>query len=165
MTAPKEILDFLNKKEVNYELLEHPVAYTAQEIADKMHIPGGQVVKAVIVNADERLIMCVLPGIHVVDFDSLKQLTGTQELSLTQEDEIAKFFPEYEVGAAPPPSVTSMAWKYMSTPSLTTTRRSSSTLAPTPTWSKCSLVTMSASLTQSLRNFVPIYDQKHWIIF
>lgn len=102
MAASQEVIDFLQKEKVAFELLEHPAAYTAQEIAGKQHISGEKVVKSVIVKVDGRMLMCILPAIHMVDFDSLKRLTGASDISLASEAEVAKFFPEYEVGAEPP---------------------------------------------------------------
>lgn len=102
MAASQKVIDFLKKNQVKFELLEHPTAYTAQEIAGKQHLPGRQVVKAVIVHADENIVMCVLPSIHLIDFDRLKKLIGAEELFLASENEIAEIFPEYEVGAEPP---------------------------------------------------------------
>jgi len=102
MAPSKKILEYLDKENVEYEVLEHPPAYTAQEIAGAQHVPGNEVVKAVIVKAGGKPVMCVLPSIHMIDFDSLKKLLGDGEIVLAQENEIAELFPEYEVGAEPP---------------------------------------------------------------
>lgn len=102
MTASKKIVEFLEQNGVQYELLEHPAAYTAQEVAGKQHVPGKEVVKSVIVKIDGKVIMCVLPAIHLVDFDTLKGFIGGEDIRLATEQEIANIFPEYEVGAEPP---------------------------------------------------------------
>jgi len=102
MTASQKIVDFLEENSIDYELLEHPAAYTAQEIAGKQHIPGRLVIKSVIAKLDGKLIMCVLPAIHLVDFDTLKNITGALDVRLATEEEISETFPDYEVGAEPP---------------------------------------------------------------
>lgn len=102
MTASKKIIQFLEDQGVQFELLEHPAAYTAQEVAGKQHVPGKEMVKSVIVKIDGKVIMCVLPAIHLVDFDSLKKLVGGEDIRLATEQEIANIFPDYEVGAEPP---------------------------------------------------------------
>lgn len=102
MTASRKVIEFLKNNHVEYELLEHPAAYTAQEVAGKQHVPGKQLAKSVIVKLDGKAAMCVLPAIHLVDFDRLKKLTNASDIRLATEEEIAEIFPDYEVGAEPP---------------------------------------------------------------
>lgn len=102
MNASAKIIDFLKKSNVSYEVLEHPPAYTAMEIAGKQHIPGRMVVKSVIVNADGKVVMCVLPAIHMIDFDSLRAVTGAKHLRLATEEELSQIFPDFDIGAEPP---------------------------------------------------------------
>jgi len=54
------------------------------------------------VKSNGDFIMCVLPAIHLVDFEKLKNLLGTENLALATEDELAQLFPDYDVGAEPP---------------------------------------------------------------
>ena len=102
MNASSKIKGYLEKEKIGYQLLEHDVAYSAMEIAGAQHIPGRQFVKSVIVNADGKFVMCVLPAIHLVDLDKLKKVLKAKEVHLANEKEIAKLFPDYEVGAEPP---------------------------------------------------------------
>lgn len=102
MSISPKIKSYLEKEKVKFETLEHSVAYTAMEIAGSQHIPGRQVIKCVIVKADGKFIMCALPSIHYLDMKKLKSITGAKEIQLAGEEEIAKLFPDYEVGAEPP---------------------------------------------------------------
>jgi Ala-tRNA(Pro) deacylase len=102
MTIPTKIREYLDKNNVKFEIAEHPLAYTATEVAGKQHVSGKQMVKAVIVKSGNEFIMCVLPAIHLVDFIKLKNVLGMDDLKLAEEEEISKLFPEYEVGAEPP---------------------------------------------------------------
>ena len=102
MTASEKIKNYLTKEKVAFKVLEHPLAYTALEIAGAQHVPGRQLVKSVIVRADDHYLMCVLPAIHYVDLDHLKTVVKAKKLALATESEISKLFPEYEVGAEPP---------------------------------------------------------------
>lgn len=92
----------MDKEKVNYQTLQHAAAYTAMEIAGSQHIPGREVIKSVIVKADGAFIMCLLPSIHYLNMDKLKALIKAKEIRLASEEEIAKLFPDYEVGAEPP---------------------------------------------------------------
>lgn len=102
MTISKKLKDYLEKEKVSYKTLRHPEAYTALEIAGAQHLPGKQVTKAIIVKADGKYLMCVLPSTYQVDFAKLKKISNAKTIQLVSEDEIVRLFPEYEVGAQPP---------------------------------------------------------------
>ncbi len=102
MAISKKIKAYLDENEVNYDVAEHPLAYTAAEVADSQHIPGKQMIKAVIVKCGDEYMMCVLPAIYLVDFDKLKNVIGKENLRLAEEDELTHLFPDYDVGAEPP---------------------------------------------------------------
>lgn len=102
MSASKKIIKFLESNDVAFSVAEHPLAYTAAEVAGKQHVPGKQMIKSVIVKANGEYIMCVLPAIHLIDFEKLKKLIGNKEIMLAKEEELGALFPEYELGAEPP---------------------------------------------------------------
>jgi Ala-tRNA(Pro) deacylase len=102
MTISAKIIQYLDENGIEYQIAEHPLAYTAAEVAGTQHIPGKQMVKAVIVKAGNEFIMCVLPAIHMVDFEKLKHVLGNEDLELAEEKELKGLFPEYDVGAEPP---------------------------------------------------------------
>lgn len=102
MAMSQNLKEYLDKENVSYEAIEHEVDYTAQEIAGSLHVPGKQMVKSVIIKANGEFIMCVLPSIHLIDFEKLKNITNTKDVQLAEENEIAKLFPDYEIGAEPP---------------------------------------------------------------
>ncbi len=98
----KKLKDFLDENKVKYVTIKHSSAYTAQEIAAKAHVPGKNFAKTVIIKVDGKLTMAVLPASYQVDFKVLKQLFGTQQVTLATEAEFKYFFPDCEVGAMPP---------------------------------------------------------------
>jgi Ala-tRNA(Pro) deacylase len=102
MTISKKLKDYLDNEKVSYKTLHHPEAYTAMEIAGAQHLPGKQVAKAIIVKADGKYLMCVLPSTYNVDFEKFKKLAKAKAVQLVSEDEIVRLFPGYEVGAQPP---------------------------------------------------------------
>ncbi|MDR9451289.1 MAG: YbaK/EbsC family protein [Acidimicrobiia bacterium] len=87
---------------VGYQVQEHPPAYTAQEVAAVEHVSGKEFAKPVIVNADGRLIMIVLPANRLLDLDKLKALLNSDHVRLAREDEFAPIFDDCERGAEPP---------------------------------------------------------------
>lgn len=102
MAIARQLKAYLEREKVDFEVLEHPLAYTAMEIAGSQHVPGRQVIKSVIVRADANLVMCVLPAIHYIDLYKLKDILKAKAITLASEEEIARLFPEFEVGAEPP---------------------------------------------------------------
>jgi Ala-tRNA(Pro) deacylase len=72
-------------------------------VAGAEHIPGKQMVKSVIIKSgDNSYLMCVMPAIHLVDFEKLSKVSKMHNLRLAEEEEIANIFPDYEIGAEPP---------------------------------------------------------------
>ena len=87
---------------VDYEVHQHPPAYTAQEVAAADHVSGRKFAKPVIVNADGRLIMVVLPANRLLDLEKLKALLNADDVRLASENEFAPIFDDCERGAEPP---------------------------------------------------------------
>lgn len=87
---------------VGYELEQHPLAYTAQEVAAAEHVPGRKFAKPVIVNADGKLIMTVLPANRLLDLEKVKATLGCEDVRLAREEEFAPIFDDCERGAEPP---------------------------------------------------------------
>ena len=98
----KRLKEYLDEKEIKYVSIKHSISYTAQEIAASAHIKGKELAKTVLVKADGKMIMAVLPASHRVDFEALKFAMGVEKIRLANEQEFKDKFPECEVGAMPP---------------------------------------------------------------
>jgi Ala-tRNA(Pro) deacylase len=98
----KRLRQFLDDHKVRYVTISHSAAFTAQEIAATAHIPGKELAKTVMVKIDGKLAMAVLPASRQVDFELLKQVTGSSDVQLATEREFEKTFPGCELGAMPP---------------------------------------------------------------
>lgn len=96
------VMEFLDQAGVKYEIREHPPVFSAQGLAAAEHEHGQYVAKPVIVKADNRYIMCVLPAPRKIDLGKLKGQLEAQSVELADEDEIGKLFPDCELGAEPP---------------------------------------------------------------
>jgi Ala-tRNA(Pro) deacylase len=96
------LLELLEWESVAYEVIHHPVDYTAQETAGDTHTPGIEFAKTVLCCVDGSYAMAVLPAHHRVNWDALRRALGAQEVGLASEDEMADLCPDSEVGAAPP---------------------------------------------------------------
>ncbi|GAH46982.1 unnamed protein product, partial [marine sediment metagenome] len=87
MTVSRQLKKFLDDAGVSYKVTKHPEAFTAQEVAAAEHVPGKAMAKVVIVLADKKPVMTVLPASYRVDFKKLKKLLGAKSVGLASEDE------------------------------------------------------------------------------
>jgi Ala-tRNA(Pro) deacylase len=101
MDIPAKLIEFLNQSKVRYEVLHHPEAFTAQELAAIEHVKGKNHAKVVIVKAGEQKLMVVLPADRRVDLEKLDKVLGKRTM-LATEAEFKALFPDCAVGAMPP---------------------------------------------------------------
>ena len=102
MSIPRRIRDYLDSQKAPYEWLPHPQAFTAQEVAHSLHVSGKRLAKTVILDADGRLVMAVLPASHRLIISELKAALEVRRLEMLPESELAKIFPDCDLGAIPP---------------------------------------------------------------
>lgn len=102
MPVTSSIHEYLREARVPYTVLPHRPAFTAQEEAAAMHVPGRDWAKVVICVADDKPIQAVLPAPLVVNLDRLLPLAGARTIRLALEDELRGLFPDCEPGAMPP---------------------------------------------------------------
>jgi Ala-tRNA(Pro) deacylase len=97
-----KVKQYLDTTGVAYIGHPHRPAYTSQEIAQSAHIPGREMVKSVILKADDdRLIMAVLSANDAADLDILREEIGCNDLRLASETEFVDAFPTCQLGAMP----------------------------------------------------------------
>jgi Ala-tRNA(Pro) deacylase len=98
-----KLREHLDKERVAFKHHVHATAYTSQEIAEAAHIPGREMVKSVILNADESLlVMAVLSANDTANLDVLREEIGCETLRLATESEFRDRFPTCKTGAMPP---------------------------------------------------------------
>jgi Ala-tRNA(Pro) deacylase len=98
----KQLVDYLDTNNVKYVNITHSTAFTAQDVAESVHMSGKEMAKTVIVWMDGVMAMVVLPAFSMVDFSKLKGAIGAQNVELAGESEFKDRFPSCEVGAMPP---------------------------------------------------------------
>jgi Ala-tRNA(Pro) deacylase len=98
----KKLVEFLDGNRIKYVNVTHSTAFTAQDAAQSAHIPGKEMAKSVVVWMDGAMAMAVLPASSMIDFNKLKEATGSKSVELASESEFKDRFPECEVGAMPP---------------------------------------------------------------
>ena len=98
----RKLRDYLDRNRIDYSVVAHKKAYTAQEVAETSHIPGHEIAKTVIVKIDGTMAMAVLPASEVIDLELLEEMTGAMMVELADEGEFSVYFKDCETGAMPP---------------------------------------------------------------
>jgi Ala-tRNA(Pro) deacylase len=97
-----ELKKMFDEGKVSYDVFNHPLAYTAQEIAAKQHVSGNEIAKVVMLIVDGTLVMGVIRGSHKISLDTARSSLGASRVRLATEDEFISRFPGCEIGAMPP---------------------------------------------------------------
>lgn len=93
---------FLDDNLVGFDVVQHDPAFTAQELAARMHVPGREFVKVVVVKLNGAFALTAVPAHRRVDLKALARAAGVRKCSLATENEFQQLFPDCEVGAMPP---------------------------------------------------------------
>jgi len=102
MPILKKLKEMLDGAKVSYEVYTHPLAYTAQEIAEKQHVSGKEMAKVVMLEVDDALVMGVIAASSKIHLNTTRASLGASAVRLATEDEFTARFPECEIGAMPP---------------------------------------------------------------
>lgn len=102
MKCRERLEQYLQENDVPFEVMAHRQAYTMQEVAAALHVPGKQVAKVVMVKADGEMAMLAIPAPYRLDFAKLRALLSAKEVSLAKEEEFADLFADCATGAMPP---------------------------------------------------------------
>ena len=93
---------FLTDQQVPFERLPHRTAYTANRIAQLLHVPGKEMAKSVLLRSKRGYVLAVLPATCQVDLNRLGNDIGEEQLSMASEAEMDQIFHDCERGAIPP---------------------------------------------------------------
>ncbi len=97
-----DLQSYLDRFNVRYQLTEHPTVFTSQMLAEVEHVPGRQVAKPVLIEADGQLLMCALPAAGRIDLDALREELEAEDVRVVSEEEMRQVFSGCELGAEPP---------------------------------------------------------------
>jgi Ala-tRNA(Pro) deacylase len=101
MSCVKRLRVLLDSHASRYVLISHSRAFTAQEIAASLHVPGREMAKTVVVRTDRGFALVVVRAQDYVDLDRVSLELGASAV-LADESEFAITFPDCELGAMPP---------------------------------------------------------------
>jgi len=100
--AVERLISFLDQNRAYYSTLRHKPAYTSLSSAKAAHVSCREMVKSVLLKTDGSFLLAVLPSVEKVDFHRIKEITGSQSVTLADEEEVENLFPDCSPGAIPP---------------------------------------------------------------
>lgn len=97
------IAEFLDGAHVPYEMIEHDSVLSASAEARATHQSPDQVAKTIVLHDGGAYVIAAIPASQRLDLAKLRHSLGaSRRLQLASEEQIARDFPELEVGAIPP---------------------------------------------------------------
>lgn len=101
LSTQEAVLTLLKSKGVQYRLIEHDPAFTSEDVTRIGGIEPSQVAKALVMLADGKPFLVILPCSRKVDFKKFKSLTGVRNLEMAAPEQVQRIC-GVEVGAVPP---------------------------------------------------------------
>ncbi len=104
MAVDPEVVAWLDEREAEYEVIDHPEVFATAQEARELGIDVDQVAKSLVVHVthDGDQAIVVVPGGHRISNDKLQAMFGASHARLATEDELRRDFPQFELGAVPP---------------------------------------------------------------
>jgi Ala-tRNA(Pro) deacylase len=103
MPDVRALTEALDARGIPYELLEHSRTDRAADEAKVLGLPPHEVAKTIVVSAGESNVRVVLPASERLDLHKLRELLGAgKDLHLLSEEDLAREYPGFELGAVPP---------------------------------------------------------------
>lgn len=96
------VMEYLNRNHCTYRVTEHKSAFTAEQLASAEHVSSKKVAKPVVLRADAKFYICVLPADRKIDLYEVQKRLQAKNVRLASEHEMEFIFGDVELGAEPP---------------------------------------------------------------
>ena len=93
--------DYLSRHGARYDVVAHPKSHFSSETAELAHVPGDRLLKSVVLEDDDGMLLAVLPSTRNVHLGHLSAETH-RRLRLADESALQGVFPDCSLGAIPP---------------------------------------------------------------
>ncbi len=102
--ASKNVTTALDAQGVEFELLPHRHTESALAEAEALGVDPADVAKTLVVATPEGYVRVVVPASERLDMRKLRELLGEgkKEVQLASEEDLARDYGEFELGAVPP---------------------------------------------------------------
>ena len=102
MAKLSDVIEYLKRNNAPYEVIDHAPAYSAHEVALASHVLEKDLAKTLIVYADGKYFMFIMPADHRIVDHQLHEIVGGKHIHLATEEDLQQLFPDCEIGAMPP---------------------------------------------------------------
>lgn len=92
MAILKKIITYLEKNKIKYEVLEHRKVYTALDAAETQHMKPQEIVKTMVIKADNNYLLALLAANKNVDKNKLKKVINVWISKLPEDSDWLKSF-------------------------------------------------------------------------
>jgi Ala-tRNA(Pro) deacylase len=100
MAIATTLINYLEKRGIQYSMVEHAHTATSRDTAHAAHIPAHQLAKAVVMRDQEGFVVGVVPANHSLEIDWVNEELN-RNLQIASEAEFKKIFTDCEPGAVP----------------------------------------------------------------
>lgn len=100
--ATPALISFLESHNIPYRQIPHPTEISAQHLAASVRESGWHVAKSVLVEADGKRWLVVMPAPERIDPDRLLAALDAMKVRVLDESAVADVFRDCELGAEPP---------------------------------------------------------------
>ena len=102
MPLIKRWLEYLGGQGIRYSHSVHHREETAIATAEAERMPAHALAKTVVYKGDTGFGLAVVAADELVDLEKVRRLLGLSHIRLAREEELARLFPDCELGAMPP---------------------------------------------------------------
>jgi Ala-tRNA(Pro) deacylase len=99
MQCQEQLEQYLHENQAGYQIQHHLQAETARQVAEREYVSGRRVAKSVVVVADHRNILLVLPASCPVDLTGIHDLLQVCDVHLASEEDLCSLFTNRSIGA------------------------------------------------------------------
>ncbi len=92
MAIPKKLLNHLDKAKAKFDVLEHRTVYTAYDLAQTTKSKLQDIAKTVLIKADKKYYLVVVPSHYQLDFMKIKKLLKVKKVGMAKENEMKTKF-------------------------------------------------------------------------
>ena len=97
-----KVQQFLAQQGVAFDVLPHDPTFSAQRMAEAVHVCGDNVAKTVLLKTDDGYVVAVLPATHQLFIDMVRDALESPHVRLADAREMAQVFADCEYGVVPP---------------------------------------------------------------
>lgn len=96
------VTEHLAGRGVTFEVIRHAQTLTTADEAEAIGVAPSEVVKTLVLDIASGHALAVVPAARRLDMKLAQQATGDPHARLAPEEQLARDFPDHELGAVPP---------------------------------------------------------------